>query len=174
MPIKIVRNKGFTLVEVLVYSGIFAIIAIAVVGAGIGIIEAKAKMAAAAKIRSCAVSAYEFISSRIRESSSIIEPAPGAVSEKLVVSYHSGSTLQIMCNGGRLTAVHDNQDEVPLAGRDIGFECEFRNLGDAETMGSIGIDLEATAEEIDGLDGAVAWSIKGAANAGARPQEILR
>jgi type II secretory pathway pseudopilin PulG len=139
-------KKGFTLVELLVYIALTAILFLLVATLIFAILRAQARNRAVAEVESQGVQIMNQIAQSIRNAAVLNSPAAGTTAASLSINTDSagnnptifslnGNTLQISENGA-VTALHNNLITASAL--------SFKNLTRSGTPGSVAIQFTLT------------------------------
>lgn len=104
----ILKIKGFTLVETLVYTAIISLLASAFVSFGFLMFELRIKSVAMGEINAGAKNSLDIISEKIRSAESIDSPALAATSSVLVLNMPDLSVFTIELLGNSLVLLGDD------------------------------------------------------------------
>lgn len=112
--IMILKNKGFTLVETLIYTALIGIVLTGFVSLALNISAIKSKQMVMAEVNTNTRQFKQFLTRQIREADSVISPLSGATSSSLVLLMPNAVTRQISVVGSRISIQDDGGEIMPL------------------------------------------------------------
>ena len=136
------RNKGFTLIEIIIYIGIISGVLVAFISYSLAISSVNNKNHAMATVQSDERIALETIIQKIRSASAVNYPTNGSSQNQLSLVTGTGISTSFSLNGGRLQMSETGQADILLtSNRTTISSLSFTNLAQAGERGNIMIQM---------------------------------
>lgn len=140
MKIDFKKNKGFTLIELILYIGIAAVL-LAVISLFLStVIKSRLKQQSMTEVEAQGLQIMEQITHALRNAEEISNPSPGNSGDTLALSNSDGSQILTIfdLNGTQLQVTELSGGAIPLNNNRIGVSnLNFSNLSRSDTPGLI-------------------------------------
>lgn len=145
------RNRGFTLIEMVIYTVFVALIAIVSVNAILSMTKTFADLRIARDINNTATVAVERVVREIRNANDIQQAqstfgtSPGRLTLDTTTSGGAPKTIEFYVDSGRLRVKEDDIDMGPLTSKNVTIDSLIFNLITTSNTSAVKVTLQVTA-----------------------------
>ena len=141
MKYKRTRQSGFTLVEVIIYTGLLTIVMGGFVAFSLTMVGLKSKNHVMEEINVNGRNVINILSSKIREAESVVNPGKGDTSTSLSLLMPNGSTITILNENGRLLLNNGTSSDSITKNEVVVSNLNFSNLSCERASDAINISF---------------------------------
>lgn len=149
-------QKGFTLVEIIIYIGILALIITALASFGFSVMSSNSKTAAVAEVQANARTALDVIAQKIRASSGINSVSvgdPGTLSLSMSDASKNPTIFNLNADNGRLQIKEGAGSTVFFTSNDVRVaNLVFTDYSQAGERGHIRVNITVEYKNADSVD----------------------
>ncbi len=138
-------ENGSTLIELIIYIGIVAVLLVGVGAVALSSLEAKTKTRALSEVLSGGTLAIATITRLVDRSESVVSPAPGLLSDTLVLTSGTSTPLSTFSVSDGVLILEKEGETVVVTPREIRIEeIAFVGVGEGATSTGVSVTLRVS------------------------------
>ncbi len=139
-------ENGSTLIELIIYVGIVAVLLVGVGAVALSSLEAKTKTRAVSEVLSGGTLAIATITRLVEHSESIVSPAPGLSSDTLVLTHGTSTSPSTFSVSDGVLLLEEEGEPLLVTPREVRIEdVAFVGIGEGATSTGITVTLRVSA-----------------------------